>query len=219
MGKQLQYQWANVYHHPKYAVAGAKAAGVHPLYYLGNTPTWSPTIGGQSDSGSAIGSGIGEALGGAAGAYLGRGERARQRNMETRNFESQQAESLSRTAANFAQAQYYSSLGKRTEQHANIRQDGIETNPSSQTITTPGGTWETSPTTPQQEVEDQYGGVVGEGYGIWRAIYDAMRQAGFGMRFEPGSRSVGFRGVPPKLPRTTTRRYSAKTYPYKPGGR
>lgn len=123
LGKQLQYQFANLYHAPSYMVRGARAAGVHPLYYMGNAPSFSPTIGGQSDTGSAVGAAIGQGVGEAAYHYLTRDQRAKAQGQADMNWQAQQAESMSRTAANFAQAQFYASAGKRAEQGANVQQD------------------------------------------------------------------------------------------------
>ena len=52
----------------------------------------------------------------------------------------------------------------------------IDLGVQSDTLTGPNqGSWKTSSSTRQQEVEDQYGGIIGEGYGVYRAISDAIR--------------------------------------------
>ncbi len=52
------------------AVADAKAAGLHPLFALGTSGSYSPSIGGQTQTGSAMGEGIAQ-----AGSIIGEGMR------------------------------------------------------------------------------------------------------------------------------------------------
>jgi hypothetical protein len=124
LGKQLEYQWRNVYEHPTYAVKGAKKAGVHPLYYLGNTPNWTPSVPvGQHESGSALGESIGRAAGALTEHHMTKGARAKQQLAQERQQGANLAATHSRAAADQAQANYYNSLAKRTEQMVNSQQD------------------------------------------------------------------------------------------------
>lgn len=83
LGKQMEYGWADAYHKPSYAVAGAKKAGLHPLFALGKTPAFNPSIiAGQSRSGSMARDALGAAAEGLedyAHYRAGDAERAQQR--------------------------------------------------------------------------------------------------------------------------------------------
>lgn len=61
LGKQMEYGWANAYHMPTYQVAGLKKAGIHPVYGLGGSANFSPTVatGAGPDPGQ-VGSGLAE---------------------------------------------------------------------------------------------------------------------------------------------------------------
>ena len=97
----------------------ARKHGIHPLYALGVQPGaaggGSPSIiAGQTGSSGGYQGDFG--FGQATSNYLNRKQIKQQQQL-------QNAESMSRAAANFAQAQYYASLGARVEQRANAEQD------------------------------------------------------------------------------------------------
>lgn len=120
----LQMQHQETPRRIKATVAGYKQAGqqygFHPLWLMGNAPgpNFSSVVG-QSQQGSKWG----DALSGVGRAVTGYAEQ----KQAQKDREFSRGESLSRSVANWAQASYYNSLAKRTEQKANIEQDLVKT--------------------------------------------------------------------------------------------
>lgn len=139
----------------------AKRLGISPLAVLGS-PTASPTImgGGQSDTGSHLKD--------AAQAMRKPPPKAklsaldyRIKAQQLKNLEAEELLTLSQAARD---SQPGRNLPPTPESYGQ---------PGSQILTGPkGGKFRTSPSSQQQDVEDQYGGVVGEGYGMYRAWQD-----------------------------------------------
>ncbi len=109
-------------------VADAKAAGVHPLFALGATPSsggGGSFLPGQSAGGSFLGEGIAR-----AGQAVSRGLQRRQ-GASLAAAQLQQVNS--QTAVNVALAAKYASETKRTEAESNFRQDGLQDLTAAQT--------------------------------------------------------------------------------------
>lgn len=165
----------------------ARTAGIHPLAALGvpMAGSASATPIGSSVSGSTMGDGIGVGIAGAADS-IGKALRvskdakreAAWRSMESGRLalEEQQAriDNLSAsTAREAAEARKVMAEARSRSLIAAVeRQPGGD----AEVLTLPSGSWRTSDTTKQQDVEDNYGGIVGEGYGMWRAINDIFIQ-------------------------------------------
>lgn len=134
-------------------VAAARAEGIHPLAAIGyQTPSYQEDAG-QPDYGSAIK----DAFNAAKPKTTSHEDVLRQREVQ------------SRIDLNKAEEMLLLSEAARKAQAANSQPTNID----STTLTGPGGgKFTTSASTPQQIVEDQYGGVVGEAYGIYRAASD-----------------------------------------------
>ena len=60
------------------------------------------------------------------------------------------------------------SLNARVKQNSNSQQDQLKLPNESR--------WLTGDSAKQEDIEGHYGGIVGEGYGLWRALVDAFDQ-------------------------------------------
>lgn len=150
----------------QWIVSDARKAGIHPLYALGagvSSPSFSINPGTKGNGVSEGLNAVSRTLSAAAANKL------------------DQLEARSRISANQAQAQYYKNqadlvqeqrIGSqvaRTAQLSNVNQDAEK-------LSLPAlGSVTTGPNSRQQVVEDHYGGVVGEVYGISRLIADLTR--------------------------------------------
>lgn len=147
----------NAYNSLSGRVAEAKRVGIHPLAALGYNQG-EMIVPGQSNQGAPIA----DAIHRAQKQKLGKPQQ--QANLEATNASA---------ARDFAEAALLNSRAKREQMAAIAQPDRIPL--QSTQLTGPGqGKFITSPSTPQQIVEDEYGGVVGEGYGMYRAIQDYM---------------------------------------------
>ncbi len=160
----------------------AKAAGIHPLYALGaniNTPTFT--------SGSAAKDGLSYAADVAATGLRAYGRQKGQgatQDLARQESESRTRENISRTNYNDALTFKTWSDNARAAQAANSQQDPftigdprLPAPPGIGRITTPGGDIYTSKTTSSEDVEEQYGDVAQEVYGMWRLSNDLMENA------------------------------------------
>lgn len=194
-------------------MAAAKEAGIHPLAAIGapvSSGSFTPV--GSTSSGSAIGDGIGVASEAAADGLREYGrDRANKPALEAAERRAE-AESAASVAESNARARYYDaqtlglvtekgliqSTARRMVSEANFRQDGPEVK---QTLSTPLGPFKPSNTSKQQDVEDNYGGIVGETYGLWRYLNDLFSQERkpqtFNRRGDPGT--VAPQGLYPEL--------------------
>jgi hypothetical protein len=162
--RQYNQQRADSLRTIQHRVADAQAAGLHPLYAMGASANVSPTsfMPGQTAQGS-----LPKAAQGSAYSRMGDGMR---QLMGPTDMEKAQLNAINASASrDEAEALYYASRANTEAQIANSRQDGGHAL-GHDAIVTPYGSVQPGPHTPQQEVEDQYGGVVGEIYGVSRAL-------------------------------------------------
>lgn len=159
-------------------VEDAKRAGIHPLYALGASVGSSPTImAGQSGSGSSIGDAVAS-----IGANFASNREARQANAQAARLaelkmhmdarESQARINRDNAAARLDNVEAMARLSRNAlaTQALASRNTG-ENIPDQSPIHMPiFGKVKPGPHTSQQYVEDQYGGVLGEAYGLGRAV-------------------------------------------------
>jgi hypothetical protein len=176
--RQFNQMRADNVNQAKIRVRDAKKAGLHPLFALGASSNVSPTsfIPGQAPSGNIGRTGIAQR---AANIATTLSKYAPLTEME----KAQLQEINSSTAQNLATAAYYNSRAQREAQNANSaparardRQD-LTTINGKDYIKTPYGLVEVPDHTPQQAVEDEYGGIVGEVYGVSRLIGETASKA------------------------------------------
>ena len=146
-------------------VADAKAAGLHPLFALGGSGAQLsalPVDFPYSDSTETF-------------RLASQGLRAMGRGMEGLSRRAVEA----RISKDEAEAQKAESEAAYWNQRALITADPFnQANPAApvaQRIVTPYGGFTPGPWTSQQAVEDEFGGVVGEGYGVMKALDEARR--------------------------------------------
>lgn len=138
-------------------VADAKAAGIHPLAALGAPLSGSSFAApvGSTDTGAAIGDAISE---------VGRGlEAARDRELA-------EMELRSRIKVNETSAM----LNAARSRTAIAEAQKLSREPDPIQIHSPLGKFTTGPYTAQQDVEDEYGGIIGEAYGVGRAAREGV---------------------------------------------
>lgn len=144
-------------------VNDAKAAGIHPLAALGVSSSYQNPYGGNP---------IGDAVASGASRVA--------ENVAQKPIAAAQLRVLNSEAArNEAEAQAIRAEAQSRTLIARARasaQAGVTSTPlvGPETIVTPAGAHRTSATSAQQEVEDQYGGIAGEGYGLWRLLNDTL---------------------------------------------
>lgn len=186
----------------RWRVRDAKAAGIHPLYAMG-----APGVGqgqvvtGQSNTGSAVS----DAANAIAGGVRSQSSTARAQLRAT-NAAAERDE---------AQAAYWRSEARRSSQKANSQQDlphVLESTPQTGKLPKGLGKLQTSDTVTQQEIEDQYGGVIGEAYGLYRAAHDYRNRPNRGM--PRVRRATDYkptrRGIRRRTPRQTTGTYTPR---------
>ena len=179
-------------------VADAKAAGLHPLYALGVSPGVGPSFSagsspapvGQSSTGSYLGEGYGRSehplssvLEGAAGYYEARARSKRQSRLDKANLRAAEARAL----RDEAEAAHAWSLVKRSEQRANETRTAPYKETQLKWHRLPGGMhrekprtmrgkdgskWIIQPGMRQEDVEEEYGEIVGGLYGTGKALLD-----------------------------------------------
>lgn len=188
--KQYRAQKEFAQHAVRWRAADARAAGISPLVAMG----MSPYQGGFSGSGSPVGDAISQAAGIAGDYVSGRQNAKMQRLLAAKEMdwkERQVRATETEAAARAAEAQSNADYVKSQMIHQTIRRFGnylqgdklagadseIENYGSGKRpthISTPYGTWEIDPRwSPQQVVEDEYGGAIGEGYGLKRGAMEA----------------------------------------------
>jgi hypothetical protein len=149
-----------------YAVADAKRAGLSPLAAIG-APPWSPPV---------TGSGPGDAL-------LAASDSIRQSQL---NSESKARVRLldAQTADTVTRMKIASDLARLKITASHTKDTGLDIGiPKEELIYTPGsGRFRTGFSTKQEDVEDQYGGIVGELYGIGRFANDSVDNLGRAVR-------------------------------------
>jgi hypothetical protein len=170
-------------HSIRWRVDDAKRAGIHPLYALGagtNSPVLTYGSGPRDAVAGGLATGIGDAVTSAGRSYIARREREKQQRQQMARQGVLDAasvrESDSRTA--LAAAQREESFMRQqlmAAQIAKLSQSG-QNNPglfAEKTLPYPSGyKWKTGASVGQQEMEDQYGGIVGEIYGVNRFMRD-----------------------------------------------
>lgn len=167
----------------RWRVKDAKKAGIHPLYALG-----APAVGSSASVG-ASGDGILDGLrdvGSAASAIEQRKLQARANQRADAQADAEIAESRARARAADAQAyrdfvttSLQASNLQRTAAKANVKQD------IAQDITLPGGSKFTPGGASKTErVEEEYGGIASEVYGLSRLIEDTIGNYGPTVREE-----------------------------------
>lgn len=176
----------------RWRVKDAKKAGIHPLYALG-----APAVGSSATVGAG-GDGILDGLRDVGTAAHRIEQRELQKQASQRADAQADAEiAESRARARAADAQAYrdfvttsmqASTLQRTAAKANVKQD------IAQAIDLPfgGGDFNPGPSTPTQRIEDEYGGIAGEVYGISRLIDDVIGNYGTDLKKRlDGSKSAG----------------------------
>jgi hypothetical protein len=142
-------------------VADAKRAGIHPLAALGaSTTPYTPF----QDSGQYA---DGSVYRDAADAISSISSRKRQA-VEQRQADELHELSKRNIEADIALKQAEASRASRTAQAMNSQQDVTK----APEIVGPTGKWQTSKTSKASDVEDEYGGVIGELYSIGRFLND-----------------------------------------------
>lgn len=152
---------------------------VHPLWLAGSGTSGSgPVIAGQSNTGSRIG----DALRGAGDALRGYSARKAAANAERRadaktaaeiealkmqSYRDRAAGGLDDMRTGQINQQLNASKLARAAQASNAQQDQLKL-PN-------GSKWNTGASAKQQTVEDHYGSLIGEPYGVWRAYKDAQK--------------------------------------------
>lgn len=164
-------------------VADAKKAGIHPLYAIGAGGGASPTVSAGVDN--SMGNALAD-----SGAILGNAvasasKRPSAQEAELLGLQKQQIKS--NTDRNEAETILFLSEAARNIQNSNVRQESALLSakelldpskpPKPTTLYTPLGKSKTGPTTKQQEYEDEYGGFVGELYGMIRWLQDQYNNA------------------------------------------
>lgn len=168
-------------------ISAAKASGIHPLVAMGMSPSsgGSFTPSGSTVTGSTYGDAVGavgEAVGRVTDAWRGRRDEQRQAaRMSMEAGANSLREQEARIARDSAAAVREMAEARKAMAEARSRSiiAAVERQPGrgAEILTLPNRTgWRTSPTARQQEVEDNYGGIVGEGYGIWRLLNDLTEQ-------------------------------------------
>lgn len=149
-------------------VSDAKSAGIHPLAALGMTQSYSSPVG--LGGGSALGDGIAAAASGVGNAVSNRGSEKRADQASTwQGLLANEELNLMNTRREFIEEQIKASKQARLQSLANTMQDNEVLKKNF------GETWKTGPGSSQQEWEDQYGGIVGEMYGLTRWLQDFTR--------------------------------------------
>jgi hypothetical protein len=151
-------------------VADAKAAGIHPLYALGNSAGYSSPV--------AINDGAGTGLA-EAGRSIAEGIREKRDSARAdRVADAQIAESKARTLKAVAEARESNAAADQVENAmaasvaSRILQETNQRN-----LELPSGIkFQTGTSVPAEEVEQNYGGLSGELYGLWRLMRDASNQ-------------------------------------------
>lgn len=165
--------------------ADARAAGLHPLFALGGgsgsggQPLGSPIPSTSGAGASRMADGLAEAV----GSFVDKDARKAAEKMGLRQQEAALREQEAN--ASLAETQLAASQLALYKEQQNIRQDwmpGFDANqkgtPLGGALTTPSGKFETGKTSRQQEVEDNYGGIAGEAYGLWRLLADTINNSG-----------------------------------------
>lgn len=148
----------------QWRVEDAKRAGIHPLYALGAS-TSSPVYtyeGGPAFAAGAI-KGVSEAVGNITASK----REAQLHDLTLREIESRIKANEATAAKDYADSLYSMSNAARVGQASNAVQDAVLVGPQ-------GQVFQTSRSTNQQTVEDEYGGIVGELYGVYRALSDLV---------------------------------------------
>lgn len=161
-------------------VEDAKRAGIHPLYALGASVGSSPTImAGQHGSGSALGDAVAAVGSNLAGSYQNRKANAEAARLAELKMHMEQRESQARinrdnAAARLDNVEAMARLSRNAlaTQALASRNTGEGTPDQSPMYLPVFGKRTPGPYSPQQYIEDQYGGVLGEAYGISRAAVE-----------------------------------------------
>jgi len=142
----------------RWRVEDAKAAGISPIAALG-AQTSSPTIGVMANTSTA-------------NALQNAGQALKEKKLNDLNAQLLE----SQIANNNAQSKMYLAEAQEANSRASVALNPANP-PAAASIFTPLGDFKTSNTTKQQDVEDEYGGIVGEVYGVGRAINDWYQNA------------------------------------------
>lgn len=168
-------------HSVRRRVEDAKRAGIHPLFALGASLNTSPTImAGQSSSGSAIGDAV-RNIGAAYDNYQvnkanekanADAARLAEIKMHQEARESQARIERDKAAARLDNVEAMARLSRNAvaAQALASRNSGEGTPDQSPMHLPIVGKTRPGPHSPQQYIEDQYGGLIGEAYGLGRAV-------------------------------------------------
>lgn len=150
-------------HGVSYRVNDAKAAGIHPLAALGISPSSASPVSVGSDAGAPL------------------------RKISNRLYDAQMQQAVQESNESRAKANYYNAMAEDIRKprviggnlvgNEEIINGVVQNKP--QTLTMPmNGTFGTGNAVPQERIEQEYGGIIGEGYGLIRAFDDAIYRPG-----------------------------------------
>jgi hypothetical protein len=146
-------------------VQDANRSGIHPLYALGSAVS-APSVhaagggGGGKDYGAAS-----EGFRKMADALSGQVSAENEARLEAAKAGAKRDK---------AEADLMAAQAAKLRQKGEAQKDLTATAVANPNLKTPWGTFEPSQTVAQQAVEDAYGGVIGELYGIGRAMHDGL---------------------------------------------
>ena len=157
--RKMQKEFAQ--HGVRWRVADAEAAGIHPLAALGMPATQATPVG--------VGGNPAEGL-----EYIA-----------NKLYDAQMQEAVTNSQESKARAKYYNTLADDIKNKPKVTGGNLVGNEvivpgmvqnKPQVLQTPLGTHTTGKAVPQERMEQEYGGVIGEGYGIIRAYDDFVRK-------------------------------------------
>lgn len=147
-------------------VADAKRAGIHPLAALGMSPNQAYPISIGSDPSSPI------------------------TRMINKMYDAEMQQTIMEGDEAKAKANYYNAMaedirnpqlgGNSLVGNEQIVQGKVQNKP--QVLQLTGGTHQTGKSVPQERLEQEYGGIIGEGYGVIRALDDFIVNPGINWR-------------------------------------
>lgn len=193
------YQTRYDLNRPEILVKGAQRAGIHPLIVMGANPamgTWAQPVAGQPSLGDAIGSGLQAAAAGVSEYQANKAQEKRDaENAQLEHFNMLRQASLdadnralTKAQINAYNAQAMADVARSRTILANSRSRVVGGSGVTNPMTLPDGSgWKPGPSATAQTMQDQYGDIVENGYGLWRLLMDSM------------SNAETFRGLPNSL--------------------
>lgn len=166
--RKMQYDFAQ--HGVQWRVEDAKRAGIHPLAALGMSPNQASPVMVGSDPGGPL------------------------RRMANKMYDAQMQESVMRGDESKAKANYYNAMAENIRNpvvttgdgnlvgNEEIVKPGVVQNKPQELVMPYNGNHKTGKSVPQERIEQEYGGVLGELYGIVRGATDFVIDPGLNWR-------------------------------------